>query len=123
MDILIHDTKKLVEWISWYMSLYINERQVKFTEYSQWRRQGIEVGGGGQSRGFESMLPRENFEIWNPWHAISWIFRVVMKWILKIIKKLERTIFRNSTCVFVRPWYADKSYRTPPPLSDRIWTN
>ena len=34
-----------------------------------------------------------------------------------IIKQLERTIFRNSTRVFVRPGHIDKSYRTPlPPL-------
>ena len=83
----------------------------------------LKLGGGGtisrrrrEPLGWSGgMLPRENFEIWNPWNAISWIFRVVMKWVLKIIKQLEHTIFHNSTRVFVRPGYIDKSYRPPPP--------
>ena len=53
--------------------------------------------GGGQSRaegasylgGSGGMLPLENFEIGNPWNAISRVFRVILKWILKILKQLN----------------------------------
>ena len=81
----------------------------------QWRRQGIEVGGGTISRrrrevprGVRGHAPRENFEIGNPWNAISWVFRVILKWILKILKQLEHTTFGNPAHVFLRPGYIDK---------------